>query len=469
MPQIVNSYKAQSSGLGDVFGELADALWGPKASAAEVNRQKATGMRRDNSAYEVLQRKALGGPIDFNDPETRAAVYGLDNARNTFEAHRGVATNTYGAMDPRSANAFVGAGGAYSSTGPAFAASQALEERKARMGFDRAAAVEQWKANNTPINVYDPAAPGGARIVSRAEAIGKGMTPVLSASDVQGVLRMQGQPSGYSGWNPSQLTAAGAQPSSQTPRMWAAPGAAPEVTYDGLTNARTGQPLTPGGSLVQTQANPEQLGLRPGVQANIQTQNVAMDRLRSVGQYAQTLMKPQNVGIPGMVKGAAQDLTQAATGLAAGLGFTGPQDALRDIQTRASQKGMAPEAMASLFQFDPALPQLGTAYYAMVMTGADALAGGMGKASDRDIALVKGMLGDPNSLFASSEQLAAKWQAVTDIADRLQGVNAAAMGGRPTPAPAAAPAAPQAAPAPAQQPTVERWIRGPDGRPMRAQ
>jgi hypothetical protein len=108
-----------------------------------------------------------------------------------------------------------------------------------------------------------------------------------------------------------------------------------------------------------------------------------------------------------------------------------------------------------LFTFDPTLPKVETAYDMLVMSAADAFAGGMNKASDRDIKIMKNIVGSPRDLFASPESLNAKMAAINDIIGINQGLNTEQLrSGTPAAAQAAPgasppPSAPGASPAPA--------------------
>lgn len=467
MPTIVNTYRYQGPSISDAFTKLGNSLFGPGRLQAELYRQKTQELGMHNEAQAGLANLAAkaareGKYLDYNDPATRGYIYGLEAPNNAFIARRGIVANTAPDLaSPVVTGAILGAGGAYSSTPQGFNAGEATKVKTQEIAANKAAATQQAIADNTPVLVLDPTNPNGMKTVSRAEAIAKGLTMVPDASHAEGAGKLRVLQNGPGGMTPEQLHAAGAQPTNEKVQNYLGPDGKIYQTADGgRTDVRTGQPLPPGGGLAALQATPDQAGLSKTTQTQLQGQNIAMERMRYGIKRARELITPENVGAPGLIKGGVQDIVQMAGGLSSALGLTSADDVLADIKKRATSSGGDPDKIASLFAYDPKLPQLSTAYYALTMAAADAIAGGLNKASDKDVKRVIDMLGSPESLFTSAQTLQAKLDEVERTINNYQSINSRALGGQTfsnilpkdsTPAPT------QAAPA---QPTLHIDING---------
>lgn len=210
MPVIVNAYKSDNS-LGDTLSSLGEHFFGGKDQLqGDLLRERVRGFRRNSDAIDQLQRQAATpGGVDYANPNARAAAYGLDSPKEAFEAQRGIAANRYGAMDPRTTNATVGAGGNYASTGQGFTTAEANTMARAKMSAETAAHSAERMAANHPYAALDEK--GDPITVSQMDAIRRGLRPVLTSGQVEGTLRAKGFESGYAGQNPQQQKAAGVQ------------------------------------------------------------------------------------------------------------------------------------------------------------------------------------------------------------------------------------------------------------------
>jgi hypothetical protein len=431
MPTIVNPYRPQTPTLADTITRVGNTMYGPMALQAEAVRQRTQGLARQNQYLPLYADAAARG--DMENALRYGALAGVKGADVADYGRVGAISRAPTINDPGVTRGML-FNAPYSATPEGFNAAQANDLAKTRMAVDRAAKTQEAIADNTPVNVIDPTVPSGYRTVSRAEAISSGLPQVLPATDVEGLGKLKVLNAGSQGMTPEQLKAAGALPPADKTYNYNVvdpTGAVLSrgITLDnGKTDANTGQPIT-GGQLVLLSpgnAGPAYTGLQKSVQGKVQNNDLALARLHQVGEYARGLISPDRVGLPGYVKAAAQDATQTASGFAQAFGYNGLNDVLADIQKRASAGGFDPKMLAGLFQFDPKLPQLDSAYYALTMVGADALAGGVNRASDKDIKIIRGMLGNPNDLFANPDQLNAKLDAINEVINRIHGVNAAA-------------------------------------------
>lgn len=438
MPTINNPYASPIAGP---LSNLAKAfMTGPDEATRTYRAEEALKLQRQRQGLADVAdvAGAFGTPRYDRNRLVSSAILGGYKPEDLAVIERFQTANRYGAKDPRTTNAFVGAGGAYGSTGQGFDETQTgLDRRNTADNTEK-----RYEFENKPIPVGTDKGPIFART---SESYGKPAVEDLSKVKGNAARVAMNQPGGIDAASPTTKVFIGAtKEHSQTPHMWVDPDGTRHMTIDNATDALTGQPLKPGGSIVSVQGDPNSVGLRPGVQSDLQKSNAAIDRMNSVAEYARGLIKPQNAGAAGIIKGAAQDMAQVASSLAQGLGFKGAEDVVANIKERVAKGGLDGQEASTLFTFDPKLPQLSSAYHALTLTAADAIAGGVGKASDKDIKAVRGILGDPESLFANAEYLYAKLDALSEIANRMHGANTANLrGGQGS---AATPAAPGANP-----------------------
>ena len=183
-----------------------------------------------------------------------------------------------------------------------------------------------------------------------------------------------------------------------------------------------------------------------GVQQNILANNKFTNLLEMTREAA--MRDPNNFGVPGFVKGMAQDLTQITQGLATGFGYRDAQEYLTSTQRNIAESGVDPSLLSGVF--DPNLDELRTLADLMVYSAAEALAGQSGRSvSDKDVQFFKSIVGDPQSWIMNQEKYLAKINQLARIVDMNQGTlqNAQQNGAVPS-ASSQAPAAPQGGPAP---------------------
>lgn len=270
--------------------------------------------------------------------------------------------------------------------------------------------VDDFLGNQTPVEGYDDQ--GNVRFMSPGAAVRTGATPYDAPSNV--------------------------------PRNYVMRDGRNFITFDGATDAQTGQPLPPGGAISNVEGGAEDVGL-PTTATRSQLQqgqievnkfNVLLDRARELST------DPANFGIPGAVKGAAQDATAIAEGVATGLGFTSPREALESIRNDAAANGIDPSLLPGVF--DPSLPALHTVADLLVYQAAAALAGQSGRAvSDYDVRRFKNVVGDPRSFMMNRERFLAKLDELQRLVSGVSQVNTQALTGGVAGAPQQPPQPPQ--------------------------
>lgn len=242
MVKIINPYNANAmDGIGASLAQLGQALFGDTLGN-DLRRAKLTGMEMENQgrndAATLFQN---GGNIN---PAALAAAAARAGDPKFFDIQRGYAANAFGATDPRTTNAMVGSGMAYSTTAPAFNRTQDVELEKNRVNAQKVYDAAIATANNTPINVLIDGKP---TVVSRSQAIGSGMTPVLGLGDVQGNVAQN-----LYGKGPEAITSAPAPVqkmigayANENPKLGVYAGGSAVWTPEGWKNAQTGVKLAP--------------------------------------------------------------------------------------------------------------------------------------------------------------------------------------------------------------------------------
>lgn len=442
MPDTFANPYGGTSPLGAALKNLSGVLMKPSTEAAQINHLEhalAQKQKRENTAALGDMLRNLGTE-QFNrqaaiDNAVRAGV----SPDNLGGYERYNSANQFGAADPRTSNAVVGAGGSYGSTAAGF--------REGEAGTNaRAAATLQENArqfDNKPITVGTDRGPVIAR---QSEAYGQ--PAVEDLGKVKGnVARVAvNSPAGLAGADDATKQFIGVEgKGNPTPHQWVTNTGETITTYDGLTDPRTNQPLPPG-KLVSITGGTEAVGLRPGVQADLQKQNIALDQFRSLHSYTKALAKadPGNFGVQGNVKGMFQDAAVVADNIAASLGYRGLQDGLAAARQKAIAGGVDPATLPSLF--DPRLPALHTAAGLAVYSAAAALAGQEGRAASKDdIARVTSYVGDPAEWSMNQQKFLAKMDTIQNIVEDRQKVIDKYL---PRSNPAAGPAAPGVAASP---------------------
>lgn len=405
--------------LGASLSRLGQSLFGDQ-TANLLKTAQLYDMERQNTEMDNLMRRVGGNggaQALMADPLAQAMILGSGYKPGQF-AELGLmgAANQFGAADPRTQNAQVGAGQSYRNTAGAFNADLAettrnnnLQSADRRYGVDQSIGQQRYEFDNKPIGALD--GQGNPVFAPQGSATTGGFQPILSNTERQGTLA--GQNFGnLQNLNPNQQEYLGALPGSaggsRTPKNYVLPGGQTHITTDGITDAQTGQPLPPGGFIGNVQGGAAEVmtnSTMSGVQQNILANNKFANLVEMTREAAQR--DPLNFGLPGFVKGTAQDLRQIANGMAAGLGFQDVQTWLDSTMASAAQNGVNPSLLSGVF--DPQRDELLTLSDLMVYSAAEALAGQSGRSvSDKDVQFFKGIVGDPRSWMMSQQSYMAK-------------------------------------------------------------
>lgn len=479
MPDTLANPYGSDSPLGAALKNLSGVLTKKSSEASDIAHLEtalALKQKRENTAALGDMLRNLG-TSQFNrqaaiDNAVRAGV--SPEAVGGFERYN--SANQYGATDPRTTNAFVGAGGSYSGTAAGEREQIAAGDR--RNAASIAEQARQFDAKPTTVNT-----PQGPVIVRQSEAYGQ--PAVEDLSKVKGAVARNAyaSPGGLAGADEATRGFIGVDSkTTPTPHNYVSNGQN-FITYDGTTDANSGKPLPPGGYMANAVGPAEAVGLPTPVRNDLAKQDVSNQRFRGLLNYTKELAKqdPNNFGVTGIVKGAVQDTAAAADNVARGLGFTGLQEGLANARERAVASGVNPTVLSGIF--DPRLPALHSAADLMVFSAAEALAGQSGRSvTDKDVKIIKNIVGDPTEWSSNQQKFLSKLETVGQILDLQQQVidnnlrrgSPAAPPAAPgvaqpptSPAPGAQPAAPAtqpAAPAP-----VMKWGRDANGLPVPVQ
>jgi hypothetical protein len=460
-----NPYSGTSP-LGAALKNLSGVLTKKSTEAtdlAHLEHALVLKQKRENTAALGDMLRNLGTD-QFNrqaaiDAAARAGV----SADNLGGYERYNSANQYGATDPRTTNAFVGAGGAYGSTAGGFRESEANTNARAAATL----AENQRQFNEKPTTIGTPTGP---MIVRQNEAYGQ--PAVEDLGKVKGnVARVAvSSPGGLAGADDATKQFIGVEgKGNPTPHNYVFQGQN-VITYDGITDAASGKPLPPGGYLASPTGPAKDVGLTNSVQTDLQKQDIENQRLKGLISYTRNLAKadPNNFGVSGFVKGVAQDVNAVGGNIAQGLGYRGIQDAAAATRQKAIDSGVDPGLLSGVF--DPKLPALHSAADLLVFQAASTLANQSGRGvTDRDVKVFKNIVGDPQEWAGNQQKFMSKLDTIEQILEMNQGIVEKNLS-RGTPA--ARPAAPGAAPSPTspapgapltQAPAAEMTATGPNG------
>lgn len=453
MPDTYLNPYVPDSPIGAALKNLAGVITkGPNEAQNVLRAEAALKLKRENENTGALGDvfRNYGTPQFDPAQATNLAIRAGVSPANLGGYDRYNAATKYGAADPRTDNAAVGAGEAYGSTAAGFNANIDATNRRNQAQI----AEQRYQFDSTPTTINTP---NGPQIVRRSEAYGQ---PALEdIGKVKGGIagNASRSPGGLAALDPTTQRFVGAAEKTGTPHNYVFQGKN-YITNDGTTDARTGAPLPAGGYLANAQGDATGIGLSSSVTGDLQRQDIQYQQFKNLLGYTRKLVgDPNNVGVLGYAKGALQDANVLAGNIAQGLGYKGLQDAVQDMRRKAAASGVDPALLSG--EFDPKLPATHTAYDLLVFSAASALAGQSGRnVSDKDIKMFKNIVGDPASLFANPQNLASKLDTLEAIADMNHGVVDQRLRGNQPPAAQAAPGAstPQGAPGAPQFPTTQQ-------------
>jgi len=452
---MVKIFSPSSNGvnLGQSLADLGRQMFGD-TGGAEKKRQETYALQRENTETDNLMGRVAqsGAQTLGSDPVAQGMIIGsgYDPADFAKIGLMGAATG-FGAKDQRTQNWQVGSGQSYDNTSGAFdaklaetARSNNMQSSDRRYGVDKSIGQAMYEFMNAPKAALGE--DGQTTFAPQGDLTKGGYQPIVSETDQKGILLGQNF-ANLPALDPMQRQVLGANPSEsgRTPRNYRAPDGTVHITYDGVSDAATGGPLPGGGYIAGVEGGAEDTGLTNSTRSGVQQNIIANNKFKSLSEMTRqaAMADPNNFGLPGFVKGTAQDLRVIGEGMAVGLGFTGIQQALDET----SQKILAnPDVDPNLLMgvFDPSRDELLTLSDLMVYSAAEALAGQSGRSvSDKDVQFFKGIVGNPRDFFMNQPKYLAKLTQIERILDRNQQTLGSALNGAPAPA-APAPAAPTA-------------------------
>lgn len=441
MPDTYLNPYVPDSPIGSALKNLSGVLTKGTNEAQNVLRAEAAlKLKRENENAGALGDvfRQYGTPAFDPATATDLAIRAGVSPANLGGYDRYNAATRYGAADPRTDNAAVGAGASYGSTAGAFNAN--LDQQRANQQAQLA--EQRYQFDNTPTTIGTDKGPVIAR---RTDAYGQPAVEDLGKVKGNAARIALNSPGGLASADDTTQRFIGAAEKNGTPHNYVFHGQN-YITNDGITDARTNKPLPAGGYLANAQGDATGVGLSSSVTSDLQKQDIQHQQFKNLVGFTRNLLgDPNNVGILGYVKGALQDANVLAGNIAQGLGYKGLQDAVHDMRQKAAASGVDPKLLSG--EFDPKLPALHTAYDLLVFSAASTLAGQSGRnVSDKDVKTVRSIVGDPNSLFANPQNLGSKLDTLDQIVDLNQSVvDQRLRGNKP---PSAAQAAPGAVPPP---------------------
>lgn len=392
MPTIINPFQGVDP-IAQALSDFGTATFGNKG-AGELRKQQILDLDRKNTETTNLGKMIAqaGAAAALKDPTGQAMLFssGYD-PKNFNDLVLGSSAQNYGATDPRTVNAQIGAGESYTSTAPAFNAT--LNENKRQ--FDM-----------VPTATIGP--DGNPVYATRAGAIGQ--QPVLSETEVQGTKLGQNWDN-LGTLSDLQQRALGVAPkgASQTPHNYVAPDGTTKITYDGVTDAQTGQPLPPGGFIATAQGSASDVGLTNTTKTNIDSSLIAQNNFSALADTMLGLAQthPEAFGLNGQITGGVQEVAQAADVLIGQMGGKQAYDKmLTDTQQLLQANGASTDILS---HYNPAIPAVNTLGPLLATQAAAAIAQQSGRSlSDNDIKLFTGIVGDPQGWLSSAQQVQTK-------------------------------------------------------------
>ncbi len=323
------------SPIGAALKNLSNVITRGPNEAQNVLRAEAAlklKQQRENTVGLGDMFRSYGTPAFDPGAATDMAIRGNVSPDHLGGYARYNAATRYGAASPITDNAVVGAGGSFNQTAGAFHENQTNDLRKTQMGIDQ----QRYQFDNTPVNVGTDQGPVIAR---RSEAYGQPAIEPLA--NVKGnVARVAvNSPGGLAAADPTTQNFIGADGKNRTPHNYVSNGQN-FVTYDGVTDARTGQPLPQGGYLANAQGGSEEVGLtgnksidREVLNSRVaaQTAGAMIDRLTT------SLQQPDAARSTGWVGSIARTFNDVRSQVEATVGALGGQDSATSFASPETQ------------------------------------------------------------------------------------------------------------------------------------
>lgn len=395
MPVIINPFQGQDP-TAQAFANVGNAVFGNTGEAALRQQQIIDAQRKNVETMNLGQRiKFLGGAQNAEaDPTMQAEAIESGYApENVAKLGLMGAAMTAGAGAPATGNAQVAAGESYDNTAAATDAKLA-----------NAATI----AGSDPVPIFNPATGQTGFSTKAAVALpGSGFAPVPTDSTEKGV-QLADNWGNLPALNQQQQIALGvAKPPSTAGSVgsYLYPDGSLHAgvnTPSGIMDPTTGQLAPPGSHPVAVQGNQTDVGAldnsgKTTLQQTIQNNSDVVNGIAAVKTLA--MAHPTSIGAVGAAREFGQDATQLAGAAASALGGQGAVAALRQ-QLSGLPQGSLKTLLPGLF--DPSLPAVSTAYYALLYHMINAMTGQKGRAiSNLDLEQAMHQIGSPDDFMRS--------------------------------------------------------------------
>lgn len=413
MPTIVNPYKADTS-FGDMFTGIADTLFGPKATQAELLRQKANTARRENEFMPLVAEGLRTPGFDPGLLTSHAVQAGI--TPEILFGHRSGAN--IAAMDPTTLNTPAGKAAitqnllsqpkfSYSGTPQAHDADIAARSATALAQQDKVILADELKNQREVLQVHDATNPLGYSSITRAEFLkNPGKYVQVAPTDI-----FKSAQAGklFPGWaDPNKLAYLDANTKPEAVWNWVAidPNTGKQIqgtTVDKMTDITTKQSLPPGHVLQSTGAAG---GLQTMTGALGTSTKTALDENVMAGEEALGLagrirtMVENNPGIIGPAGNALRfgqnvtDVVASLQGLMGGTEKAGVDLEKARMTVRQTLGPTADRLFPEIFSTD--LNKVETLHGLLTYKVARALNKG-GSLSNMDVEKARALVGTPDS------------------------------------------------------------------------
>lgn len=462
MVKIINAY-ADENTLTKAFTDIAQSVFGGNVAQQELIRQKAAEAVRTNQNVPLLADSLLAGD---RAGALRAAVLSGIKPENLGGYDQYYTTHRFGPRSNAALTATMAVPGAnYRNTIQGVEAAEANQRATELLKTERMIAGENQRAENAPINVIIDGKPV---VVSKAEAIRRGLTPSQPLAEVKGNVAQTLAPTLTPEQNLSFIDAQPKGPS--TVYNYVGPDGK-RGTTDGLIDLQTRQPLAAGTQVFKvigpdantagnfTPGDKEKAAVRQRV---LQNQGVVDLTSRLIGIVEQD---PSSVGAVGNARRFGQTAVDALNNV--GILFGDPQKfnaAITQAQADAAARGIDPKLLPGLY--NPNVSNIVKLNNLLAYQAAAALAGQSGRdLSNQDVQRVFQTIGQPDSWLEGPQAYLNGLRLVQSLAKQNLDRDNAILNQNSIRAPQTTPA-PNA---PAAPTGVIRFIRDADGNIVRGQ
>ncbi len=464
MVKIINAY-ADENTLTKAFTDIAQSMFGGNVAQQELIRQKAQEAVRTNQNVPLLADSIVAGD---RTGALRAAVLSGVKPENLGGYDQYYTTHQYGPRSEQALTATMAVPGAnYKNTIQGVQAAEQNQRNVELLKTDRTIAAENLRADNAPINVIIDGKPV---VVSKAEAIRRGLTPSQPLAEVKGNVAQNLSPNFTQDQNLAFVDAAPKGPG--TVYNYVSPDGK-RGTTDGLIDLQSRQPLAQGTQVFKvigpdantagnfTPGEKEKAAVRARL---LQNQGVVDLTGRLIGIVEND---PTSVGAVGNARRFGQTAIDALNNV--GVLFGDQQkfsSAIMQAQADAASRGIDPKLLPGLY--DPNVSNIVKLNNLLAYQAAAALAGQSGRdLSNADVQRVFQTIGQPDSWLEGPQAYLNGLRLVQSLAQqnltrdneilRQNDVKAAAPAGAP---PAAAPQTPGGAVKFVRDPATGRIVRG---------